>query len=845
MRSLCTLFVLLVTSFGFAMTPGDKLFRPPSVPLVACDPYLSIWSPADHLFDKETVHWTGRPQAMRSWVKVDGIDYRLMGESVPVRAAVQNGLKVFPTRTIYGFSAGPVSIRLTFMTPALPQDIEMLSRPITYLTWTITCNDGKAHDVKIHFDLAAGLCVDDLGQKVRWNLSDRDGLYVGKCGTVDQPVLAKVGDSRAIDWGYAYVAVPSIAANSVLFVGDDGLPKPGDVLAVGPASDAARLGINFDLPNFTGTHSRWIVLGYDDLYSIQYFHENLKAYWKRNGCTMDQLIRKSVREYRQINKACSTFDHELMNDLSRLGGRQYALTAGLAFRQCFAGCKIAADRKGQPLIFPKENTSNGCIGTVDVVYPMAPQFLLFGSKLAKATLVANLDYGSSTQWPWPFAPHDLGTYPRANGQVYGGGERTEEDQMPVEETGNMLILVDAVCRMDGNAKFALKYWPTLTRWATFLREKGYDPDRQLSTDDFIGHLAHNTNLSVKAAIGLACYADLARMAGFTLVHNSFRRVAEENARKWVEEAWEKDHFRLAFDLPGSWSQKYNMVWDRILGLNLFPEQIKRKEMAFYRSKLSEYGLGLDSRQNGVPAKVDWTVWTATLTGDRSDFQALFEPVYRYVCDSPQRVALGDLYDTRTGNHLGMHTRPVVGGLMLPALNQKSLWQKWYAKGEKTTAPWASLPKRPRFETVIPTSSESPVTWRYVLSAPPEEWTKAEFDDSTWSNGVGPFASAGTPGITVGTSWTSGDIWLRREFTLTDVPVGQLFARIYHDEDVEVYINGNMVTQQSGYVNSYEEYPLDAVKVQAALRPGKNLLCVHCHQTTGGQGVDVGLVKSKS
>lgn len=335
---------------------------------------------------------------------------------------------------------------------------------------------------------------------------------------------------------------------------------------------------------------------------------------------------------------------------------------------------MAADFDGSPLLFPKENFSNGCISTVDVIYPAAPFFLLFNPSLLEGQLRQILEYAAMERWKFPFAPHDLGTYPLANGQVYGGGERTEDDQMPVEESGNMLILVDALAAAQGNFRLAERFWPQLTKWAEYLRAKGLDPENQLSTDDFAGHLAHNANLSVKAIEGLAAYAQLAAGLGKSDLAKQYSAAAKEMATKWQTMAKDGDHYRLAFDKPGTWSQKYNLVWDRLLGLQLFPASIRETEVAYYLGRLNSYGLPLDNRADYT--KLDWETWTATLVDDRSQVDALLAPINTWLHQTTSRVPLTDWYDTKNGKKSGFQARSVVGGVFIKALADKTLATKW-------------------------------------------------------------------------------------------------------------------------------------------------------------------------
>lgn len=672
--------ILLPVFLLFSVFTSAQLKKAPAYPLIAHDPYFSIWSFTDDLTSGSTKHWTGADQPLTGWLVVDKQFFRFMGKGnkqqedsiskalteskLPsIAVAKQTDVTVTATRTIYRYTCGGVDLQLQFTSPLLMNNWAVLTRPVSYITVTLQSNDGKEHDAEVILGVSTNVAVNKPDQEVKAEkLVTADGLQVLKAGTTEQPVLQKRGDDLRIDWGYMYMAVPkgrkvnqSIAKASTEF--------PVVIKPLDPQT-GTNLVLRTSFPGIktnSKPQEQFIMLGYDDVYSIQYFKQNLPPVWKTEGRTIEKELAKAAADYKSVMQQCVAFDQKLYADAKKAGGEKYAQLCVAAYRQSIAAHKIVKDPQGEVLFLSKENYSNGSINTVDVTYPSAPLFLLYNPELLKGMLTGIFYYSESGRFTKPFAAHDLGTYPLANGQTYG-------EDMPVEESGNMIILTAAIAKAEMNANYAKKHWKALSTWVQYLSRDGFDPANQLCTDDFAGHLARNTNLSVKAIVGIGCYAMLADMLKEKDTAAKYHAMAKGMVAKWMQMANDGDHYALTFSDKNTWSQKYNLAWDKILGLNLFPAEVYEKEIKYYLTKQNTFGLPLDSRKSYT--KSDWILWTATLAGKPADFDALINPVYTYLTETPSRVPLSDWHETTNAKQVGFQARSVVGGYFMKMLEGK-------------------------------------------------------------------------------------------------------------------------------------------------------------------------------
>lgn len=639
-------------------------FRAPATPLITIDPYFSIWSVHDTLNAGETVHWTCKPNAITGILQIDGAEYLFMGDRANTAKMVQTDCNITAMSTVYTFSAGPVELSLTFTSPLLLDDLKVLSRPVSYLKAAIRGLDNNRHQARVSLYVEDDVCLNTRHENPTMGeiLPMGQEIACARMGNTRQQVLSRPGDDVRIDWGYFYLAVKN------------GSPE----VRVHEHGEATRLEAGAWLDT-AGQNKAVFAFAYDDIYSLQYFSENLKGYWTKESEDIKEIILRSFNEYDAITNRCDRFSDELYRSAVESGGEKYAELLMLAYRQVIAAHKLCEDKNGELLFISKECFSNGCAATVDVTYPSIPLFLLYNPELVKGMLRPVFRYASAGEWPFDFAPHDAGTYPLLNGQVYGGGTKPA-DQMPIEECGNMLIAVAALSLASGNFDFASGYLPLLKQWAGYLIENGADPENQLCTDDFAGHLAHNCNLAAKAVMGVASFGIIMENLAGAAESALYFETAENMAKSWVERASNEDGtFRLTFDQPDTFSMKYNLVWDRIFKTDLFAEEILEAELKGYIRHINPYGMPLDNR--AAYTKSDWLVWSGALMKDKKDFERMVEPLWKAYHESESRVPMTDWYDTLTAKQIGFQHRSVQGGLFIKLLADKGL--KFYmTQGEK-------------------------------------------------------------------------------------------------------------------------------------------------------------------
>lgn len=648
--------------------------RLPAYPLFVKDPFFSVWSAGDALNETDAVFWHGEKKPMCGYADIDGKRYRFLGRDNGCGGDIQlkqESVELTAFSTIYNFSGEGISLRVEFLSPLPPDDPELASCPVCYLIYSVktarkfsSCRVG----LKVEERIAYNTCFDaERSAAVRTGTLTLKDMRLAWTGLKRQMPLSHSADEFGADWGYWYVA--------------------GQAACVSEFNGRKYIGAENTHGNSRAAEGKLLV-AFDDTLSVFYFGEWLKGYYFRSGKTIFDAISSGASDFEKIRDKCAAFD-ERVRALAAPYGQDYLFLLYAALRQSVGAHKLVEDGKGRLLFLSKECNSDGCIATVDISYPSAPLYLLFNPRLVLGMLYPIFDFAEKVVWQKEFAPHDAGIYPYCVGQFYAvraddpalqitdwkqiesiphyyafpAGNKIYDDskQMPVEECGNMLIMSALLVRESALRSEILRYSALLKKWADYLCKHGLEPENQLCTDDFAGHSNKNGNLAVKAIIGIHAYSLICAYTDKAEAEIYADR-AKEFAAKWLEIYGGAEHSVFSPDDKDSFSLKYNMAMDDLLGAGLFPREFKEREVGHYLSKANRFGVPLDSRKKY--SKTDWLIWAASLTQNKAKRSKFIKFISDFLTQTPDRVPFSDWFCTETAGYHMFRNRAVQGGLFL-------------------------------------------------------------------------------------------------------------------------------------------------------------------------------------
>ncbi|HEX6450277.1 MAG TPA: DUF5127 domain-containing protein, partial [Trebonia sp.] len=601
------------------------------------------------------------------------------------RALQQTGLTVTPTRSVFTLEGGGVGVTVEFLSPVEPGDLRRQSVPMSYVMISARGIDGKAHDVQIYMDMTGEWCSGDASQQITWAPAQVSpaGAAALRAWTVQlanqQPLTEQNQQAAWGTWVWATPDGPDLTYQSgqdlvvrAQFVNTGQLADSNDTNyraisdnwpVFGFAADLGSLGASPRQVQFSVGHVRTP--------AVSYLGQDLQPLWTTYFPAWQDMLAFFHADLAAARQRAGRLDAKITEDAVQAGGTAYAGLCAIALRQAYGGTELVAGPDGTPWAFLKEISSDGNVSTVDVLFPASPAWIYADPGYLALLLTPLMSYAESGHWPEQFAPHDLGSaYPVASAHNDGGGEN-----MPVEESGNMLIMAAAyIQRAASGAAFAKSHYTTLKQWADYLVANLPDPGYQNQTDDFAGSIAHSVNLALKGIVAVAAMGKIAAVAGNTADAQQYANSAKQFIAYWTTHAQDPSaaHLDLTYNGDdggdGTWGTTYNGFADRLLGTGLVPESVAAEQAAWYESVSNLFGLPLQ-----VPhsyAKSDWEMFTAAWLRDYPVSKQLVEQVYTYANTTPSRVPFSDLYDTISGNQVAFQARPVQGGMFaLLALSQ--------------------------------------------------------------------------------------------------------------------------------------------------------------------------------
>lgn len=318
--------------------------------------------------------------------------------------------------------------------------------------------------------------------------------------------------------------------------------------------------------------------------------QQLPPLWTSYFSSENELVSFFYNDWSNAQTSATSIDTKVATDSLANAGQDYLTITSLAVRQVFATTQLAGSQDSYYL-FLKEISSNGDMQTVDVIFPAFPLFIYFNPDLGRLLLEPLFINQETGNLPAAYAIHDLGVFPNATGHNDGNAEN-----QPLEECGNMIIMALAVAqKISGGADYLNQHYTILKQWNDYLVLDSLIPSNQISTDDFAGSLANQTNLALKGIIGIEAMAIIANITGHTDDATNFTNIAHDYITKWqqlgIVQATNGSlaHTTLAYGMPNTHGLLYNLYADAWIKTNIVPRSVYKMQSSFYPTIAMQYG----------------------------------------------------------------------------------------------------------------------------------------------------------------------------------------------------------------------------------------------------------------
>ncbi|KAF7375163.1 DUF1793-domain-containing protein [Mycena sanguinolenta] len=690
-------FLSAVTTVSGVISWTAAPFLPPSYPLAVRTPYLSAWLPQGTgaaLNDVWPQFWNGQILGWAGFVRVDGTAYSFLGNpAVPgstFTKATQTSAKFTSTQSTFVMTAGPVELTVNFLSPVEPTNLLHQSIPFSYLAVSAVSTDGAAHTVAIYNDISAEWVSGDISLVANWTTTT-SSVYTHQVQLATQTQFGEFSGQGQTEYGSVYFSC--IDANALTYqTGQDTIVRAQFIKngALPNTQDTNFRAVNNDWPVFAFAHTITVgttvstpvkfTIGQVRDPAIEYIiagnvYQKRSYYWWSTFSTVAALISDFINAYPTALATANTFDAKVQADATSKVSGTYADIAALAVRQAFGATELTISKASDGswntsdiMMFMKgidfqrwgmllQTFSlyicqillcfNQNINTVDVIYPAWPIFMYTNPTLGKYLLNGLLAYQATGQYPNAWAVHDLGTeYPAAIGHNLGMDEK-----MPIEESGNMLIMSLDYLKRTQDTSLASTYTAQLDQWATYLVENTLYPADQLATTDFSGSLPNQTNL--------------AATLGNTGKSATYASTAASYMISWQEVGMSSDgtHLLLEYGVQATNMLAYNLAADTLLGTGIVPVSVMNTQSTYYANNFDLYGFPIDTRSTYASAM--WSLWTATTTSTAVR-DAFISKLHNWLTSGLTNIPFGDRFLADTGTTSTNMARPVVGGVFILA-----------------------------------------------------------------------------------------------------------------------------------------------------------------------------------